>query len=148
MSFVGPDLGVQPNKPSRKQTFWKWTATKHHYLHAFGHIDDDVTKHRFLSGLVSIKKYYQKTRMFLAPPHNTCNYFILVTNGVSRPASFVQPTEAHGRLDVSQSVSPRTGSELNPASPGIRQQLCCVIRIIASVTLTKTAESRSPTWPS
>ena len=45
MSFVGPDLGVQPNKPSRKQTFWKWTATKHHYLHAFGHIDDDVTKH-------------------------------------------------------------------------------------------------------
>ena len=38
--------------------------------------------------------------MFLAPPHNTCNYFILVTNGVSRPASFVQPMEAHERLDA------------------------------------------------
>ena len=65
---VGPNLGVQPINSSRILTFWKWTATKHHYLHAFGHIADIVTKHRFYMRLVSLDFFNKKTRMILLPP--------------------------------------------------------------------------------
>ena len=111
------------NNPSRKHVFWKWTVTKPHYLHAFRHIADIVTKHQFLSGLVSLDSFNQKTRIFLPP--RSYDYANLFAHDRHLPADRL--SASHGGpqdgFDVRRSTfDVRDGLRIKPASPGqIRQ---------------------------